>query len=219
MKPIGRPTTTSFIYDVTSVTDGRGDTHFYRGREPRKPRELPDILKEPVPFNVLAWARNWIEASENIVSEMEFDANLRALLEKHMDQRWEALFSAYEMHGDTRDDWKAFALALAKDNVPGLWIEHIYPRENGPTARTQELARTLVERVETAFSDLQASRTQVKVTLGMALERVLKSWTPDLGKRPSNLDSMRSRYHQCKAQIVESKMSLANLGPDDYKKT
>lgn len=179
-------------------------TEFTHDLEEYSAPDFPERLKGPMRVDLALLAR--IDAAQKAdgIGGLSLWSRWYACQVEELRARWMELFDFYKITARAPEDaWMQLATSLARDFVPGLRVENVFPTQD----LLMEQARlfTLI----TEVSEAVRARSEAKghnVSERMVLEQDFlneQPWNNELfGKKPDSIDALMARFSREKERFA-----------------
>ncbi|MCB1392087.1 hypothetical protein [Nitrobacter sp.] len=179
-------------------------TEFTHDLEEYSAPDFPERLKGPMRVDLALLAR--IDAAQKAdgIGELSLWSRWYACQVEELRARWMELFDFYKITARAPEDaWMQLATSLARDFVPGLRVENVFPTQD----LLMEQARlfTLI----TEVSEAVRARSEAEghnVSERMVLEQDFlneQPWNNELfGKKPDSIDALMARFSREKERFA-----------------
>lgn len=181
-------------------------TDFTHDQEEYRAPDLPERLRDPMRVDLALLAR--IDAAQKADERLDrrsvwsrwYDCQVEELR-----ARWMELFDFYKITARAPEDaWMQLATSLARDFVPGLMVENVFPTQD----LLVEQARlfTLITEVSEAVLARRGEAEGGDVSERMVLDQDFfneEPWNGELfGKKPDSIDALTARFSREKERFA-----------------
>jgi hypothetical protein len=172
------------------------------------PTVFPRRLNEPMRVDMELLARlDTAGKSEGSIRHLEVWSRWQASQLDELRGRWAELFAFYKINARSSEDaWRRLAISLARDFVPGLRVENVYPTKTFLDEQTR-----LMNVITAVASALRIRRESAQGRHHVSERTVLENdffnkatWDTDLlGDKPGNVEAFAVRFARDKKRFAE----------------
>ena len=179
-------------------------TEFTHDLEEHSAPDFPERLSNPMRVDLGLLAR--IDAARKAEGPVDHPIWSRwyASQVEELRARWMELFDFYKITARSSEDaWMQLAIALARDFVPGLLAENVYPSQD--VLIEQARLFTLIAEVSEAVLARRAEAKGHDVLERTVLEHdfLKHPWNAELfGKKPDSIDALTARFSREKERFA-----------------
>lgn len=168
--------------------------------------DFPGRLSNPMRVDLGLLARiDAARSAEGAVGQHSVWSRWYASQVEELRARWMELFDFYKITARSPEDaWMQLATALARDFVPGLLVENVFPTQD--LLIEQARLFTLITEVSEAVLARRGEANEHHVSERMVLEQDFFNehpWNAELfGKKPDGIDTLMARFSRDKERFA-----------------
>jgi hypothetical protein len=168
--------------------------------------DYPERLNSPMRVDLGLLARiDSARSAEQPVGQHPIWSRWYAAQVEELRARWTELFDFYKIAARSPEDaWMQLATALARDFVPGLLVENVFPTQHLLAEQARLLS--LIAEVSEAVLARRDETNGNDVSERMVLEHDFFNehpWNAELfGKKPDNIDTLTARFSREKERFA-----------------